>query len=59
MKIIILIILIVAGWYVYNNVDFNQLLNQTTNTIKNEKTIQTVNGTRENIEQKRQEALNY
>lgn len=39
MKWIILLLLIAAGWWAYNNVDFANLGSNTENTIRNEKTI--------------------
>ncbi len=39
MKWIILLLLVAAGWWAYNNVDFANLGSNTENTIRNEKTI--------------------
>lgn len=39
MKWIILLLLVAAGWWAYNNVDFANLGSNTKNTIRNEKTI--------------------
>lgn len=39
MKWIIILLLVAAGWWAYNNVDFANLGSNTENTIRNEKTI--------------------
>ena len=39
LKFVILVIIILGGIWIYNNVDFQQLGNSSLNTIKEEKTI--------------------
>ncbi len=46
-KIIALIIVIAAGWYVYTNVDFNKVKENSIETLKKEKTINAINSRRD------------
>ncbi len=48
LKFILLVILIALGWYAYNNVDFKNIVPDTTEAIKNTSLINTVNTRREN-----------
>ena len=46
-KIIALILIIAAGWYVYTNVDFNKVKEDSMEALKNEKTINAINSRRD------------
>ena len=45
-KFIILVILAIAAFWCYNNVDFSNITNNVSTSVKNEKTIKAVNSTR-------------
>ena len=46
-KIIALILIIAAGWYVYTNVDFNKVKEDSIEALKKEKTINAINSRRD------------
>lgn len=43
LKFVILVIIILGGIWIYNNVDFQQLGNSSVNTLRKEKTINKFN----------------
>ncbi len=46
-KIIALILIVAAGWYVYTNVDFNKVKEDSIEALKKEKTINAINSRRD------------
>ena len=46
-KIIALILVLAAGYYVYANVDFNKVKEDSMEALKNEKTINAINSRRD------------
>ena len=46
-KIIALILVAAAGWYVYTNVDFNKVKEDSIEALKKEKTINAINSRRD------------
>lgn len=42
LRVIIVLIILYGGWWCWNNIDFNSVMNNAANTVKNEKTIKAV-----------------
>lgn len=59
LKFILLIIIILGGIWIYNNVDFQQLGSSSVNTIKKEKTINKFNSADKMNKDAVNDALNY
>ena len=57
-KFIIIVLIAIAAFWCYNNVDFAELGNQFITSAKNEKTIKAVNSTREHNQSQEQAVLN-
>jgi len=58
-RFLLLIAIVFAGIWVYNNVDFEQLGNSTVNTLKKEKTINKFNSADQMNKDAVNDALNY
>ena len=58
-RFLLIVAIVFAAIWAYNNVDFNQLGNTTVNTIKKEKTINKFNSADQTNKNAIEDALNY
>ena len=59
LKFVILVIIILGGIWIYNNIDFQQLGNSSLNTLKKEKTINKFNSADKMNKDAVNDALSY